>query len=729
MARKEALFGGLEVVRGGGSRSKRLRLREQQEEEGHVGRKGVKELCENDLEVLVEMVTGWMFGEEGLRREEIRAVVQQSWKECSEVFNEGDAVDWSRGEDGKPFHFPASAGVADGTELDACKGDLAVLVRRRQQRLAAERMSRERIAKVVGRDDPDRAGLLDIVDGMGIYVCTEGVNAFKPSAEPPPLRNKYKRVAPAVNKMIWELHEQGHVLLIPTEQARRIQGINFIAAHWAKKFKKRQGRPIIDPSKGQGMDGSAAVNSLEAKLFMKERWGAIEHPTIKDLVLMILEAADEHGWENITLWKADLKNAFGLMFVKPEHAGRLAVELTDGLTAIYITATFGFAGTPYSFAMITRVIERVAQQRIAGALKVYVDDGLGVCREVDAEGDKAKFYSICRGLLGPDAMADKYEKGRTLPMLGWQVDLNERTVSLADHNFHKTLHAFFQVEVLGFVSLAEMETLASLASRYALVARPMRPFVNSMHRCKASFSHKSGRCKLPQETIWDIYIWRAFLVLLRLRPTSYCRRLESFRSQIPWIRVRYDASLTGLGIVIELLRFGRVLKTLRVASIITPFDLQEQSKFQNCQEFFAVAVAFYLIARMGYKGVPILLVGDSVAAGTWCEKESFKSTVSRRAAIVYMMLGVHFDLWVQEFQHVEGEKNTLCDELSRRGESGQSALALAREWGFEEEVVWDEGSDRLGRSLLEACNPLEGLSSEEEFKEFWSNMMELVRGF
>jgi hypothetical protein len=56
-------------------------------------------------------------------------------------------------------------------------------------------------------------------------------------------------------------------------------------------------------------------------------------------------------------------------------------------------------------------------------------------------------------------------------------------------------------------------------------------------------------------------------------------------------------------------------------------------------------------------------------------------------------------------------------------------LALAREWGFEEEVVWDEGSDRLGRSLLEACNPLEGLSSEEEFKEFWSNMMELVRGF
>jgi hypothetical protein len=40
---------------------------------------------------------------------------------------------------------------------------------------------------------------------------------------------------------------------------------------------------------------------------MKERWGAIEHPTIKDLVHMVLEAADKYGWENITLWKADLK--------------------------------------------------------------------------------------------------------------------------------------------------------------------------------------------------------------------------------------------------------------------------------------------------------------------------------------------------------------------------------------------------------------------------------------
>ena len=716
-------------MRGGGDRSKRLKLRAK---EGLTGRgmkydKGAGHGVE-DIEILVEMVTGWMFGEEGLTKEEIRAVVQKSWEECSESFNEEDAVDWSRDENGVPFNFPATAGVADGAELEACNGDLAVLVRKRQQCLAADRMSRGRIAKIVDPQDPDLTGLLDIVDGMGIYVCEEGVNAFRPSAQPPPLRNKYRRVAPAVNKMIWDLHQQGHIILLPTEKARKIKGINFIAAHWAKKFKKRQGRPIIDPSKGQGMKGSEAVNSDEAKAFMKERWGAIEHPTIVDLTLMILEAADKYGWEDITLWKADLKNAFGLMFVKPEHAGRLAVELTDGLTAIYVTATFGFAGTPYSFAIITRVIERVAQQRLAGAVKVYVDDGLGVCRKGDADGDKREFYTVCRGLLGPDAMADKYERKRSLAMLGWQVDLDQRTVSLADHNFHKTLHAFFRVRVLGYVSLAEMETIASLASRYALVARPMRPFVNSLHRCKASFSHKSGRSKLPREAVWDIYIWRAFLVLMRLRPTNYCRSLESFRPQVPQITVRYDASLTGVGMVLELTTPGVPAQVLQVASIITPFELNEQSKFQNCQEFFAVAVAFYLIARLGYKDVPILLVGDSVAAGTWCEKESFKSTVSRRAAIFYMMLGVHFNLWVEEFQHVEGEKNTMCDELSRRSESGQSSVELARKWGFEEGLVWEMEGDVMGAHFIEACNPLRDLGSEEEFKSLWMSMNDLVRG-
>ena len=112
------------------------------------------------------------------------------------------------------------------------------MVRKRQQCLAADRMSRGRIANIVDPQDPDLTGLLDIVDGMGIYVCEEGVNAFRPSAQPPPLRSKYRRVAPAVNKMIWDLHLQGHVILLPTEKARKIKGINFIAAHWAKKFKK-----------------------------------------------------------------------------------------------------------------------------------------------------------------------------------------------------------------------------------------------------------------------------------------------------------------------------------------------------------------------------------------------------------------------------------------------------------------------------------------------------------
>jgi hypothetical protein len=44
-----------------------------------------------------------------------------------------------------------------------------------------------------------------------------------------------------------------------------------------------------------------------------EKWGIIEHPTIEDFALMILAEVDKHGWDNIELWKMDLKGAFGLL--------------------------------------------------------------------------------------------------------------------------------------------------------------------------------------------------------------------------------------------------------------------------------------------------------------------------------------------------------------------------------------------------------------------------------
>ena len=69
---------------------------------------------------------------------------------------------------------------------------------------------------------------------------------------------------------------------------------------------------------------------------VEKEWGVIKHPTIEELALMVLSQADRQGWDNIVLWKMDLANAFGLLFLFASCARLMAFELTCGVTAIYI---------------------------------------------------------------------------------------------------------------------------------------------------------------------------------------------------------------------------------------------------------------------------------------------------------------------------------------------------------------------------------------------------------
>jgi hypothetical protein len=64
-------------------------------------------------------------------------------------------------------------------------------------------------------------------------------------------------------------------------------------------------------------------------------WGPIEHPTIDDIAVMILDFWDEvlrddpaNGWSDLVMWKMDLKGAYTLMDVRPEEAGLFAQDLS-----------------------------------------------------------------------------------------------------------------------------------------------------------------------------------------------------------------------------------------------------------------------------------------------------------------------------------------------------------------------------------------------------------------
>jgi len=70
-------------------------------------------------------------------------------------------------------------------------------------------------------------------------------------------------------------------------------------------------------------------------------WGEIHHPTVDQLVKMVLTAADIHGWNNIILWKKDLKGAFNLLNYNPDYCKWFAFPLTGDIVVIHLAGLFG----------------------------------------------------------------------------------------------------------------------------------------------------------------------------------------------------------------------------------------------------------------------------------------------------------------------------------------------------------------------------------------------------
>ena len=183
--------------------------------------------------------------------------------------------------------------------------------------------------------------------------------------------------------------------------------VHLSQTHWALKKGKEEGRPIGDASARE--DDGLALNSEEVAEQVNGLWGEIKHPTVSALADMVLRVAGTHGWDDIILWKMDLKGAFTLMFVDPDSCQRLAFQLTNDLTMIYHVGMFGWTGMPAAFQVVTRALTRALAKHLrpGGEATMYVDDLMGCRRLADLEHDLDQARELCNGLLGPGAVAEK----------------------------------------------------------------------------------------------------------------------------------------------------------------------------------------------------------------------------------------------------------------------------------------------------------------------------------
>jgi hypothetical protein len=153
-------------------------------------------------------------------------------------------------------------------------------------------------------------------------------------------------------------------------------------------------------------------------------------------------------WDDIVLWKINLRSAFTLISFAPEAVRYMCLELTGDLVMFFLCGIFGWTGTPAAFQVITRAIVWELTRKTHGQAKMYVNDIIGVSLRKNVRSDMEITREICCRLLGQGAVEDKKtEFGRRIKIIGFIVDLDICRVGVAHSNLCRALDGFMNSDL------------------------------------------------------------------------------------------------------------------------------------------------------------------------------------------------------------------------------------------------------------------------------------------
>lgn len=648
----------------------------------------------------------------------IERLVEQAYCYTDKVFGRQEAKQW-----GADFSWPTEVYNRDIERAIKHKFNLESMVEEVHKASEHRRLSLSRIRDTIDPRDPDIDRLRSLA--LGIIIPTS--NDFQLNGTPPPLRTLYIELSGAVNKTLLKFWEDDLVFIVPKWCADLMGPIHYTPVHWTTKVGKKCGRALFD---GSDDKWGPALNSDEIKTKLHQIYGEISHPSIRDIVQMVLAYSEQcrdtcgtlYKESELVLWKSDLKGAFTLLSFRPEYVRYLGCALTDDLVLLYHCGLFGWTGTPYAFQVITRVLVRQISSRVSGRVCMYVDDLIGICLKSELPHDQAIAREIMEGLLGPEAIAeDKWVSGRRIDTIGWTIDLNLQRVSIAPRNFQKIVYGFFSVNEDKKVQVQDIVRLASWSARYTTVLRQARPLtmalyaeIHGIHNIRA---YKSVGLR-GQQAIW---LWRCLLVLMDIDEKQFCRSMSSFGDTPPEYSIHYDSSLTGVGVGLGYAssRPDDLTTLIGVGSVSFPFLLRQNSKYQNTVEFIAVVLGVACLARRGVRDAGVKLFGDSRTSLKWGLTERFRGVLGLSSAAVYILLATRYNISVVEAVHVPAGDNKLWDSLSR----GSSVESL----GFAPGLNLHLDIDPHINSLLNLCDPVHDLSCSSSLVVLWRDILIWMR--
>jgi hypothetical protein len=648
---------------------------------------------------------------ESVRAEQLvraRALVARAVKTVDSIFSEDDAIKWAG-----DFEFPEMLTNADLASFVDSNGSLLEMARARWLSLQKGRLNPGRVRRCISPDNPDLHRLVALA-GVGMPVPVPAEFVPNGSTEWPRLRNTYRRLAAPVNRLLFEqFYQKGLAIILPAACVRGMQDVHLSVNSWTPKSGKVEGRPIGDCS-----DGGAAsdpLNSDWVKQHLDGTMGVISHPTLTDLVRQIIEYAEEPGvrWCDLRLWKMDLAGAYTLLSFDPSQVKRLGFELTGDRVMFMLCGIFGWTGTPACFQVVTRAILFELRRKLTGRVSMYVDDIMGVCLARDVARNVKASAELCTALLGPTAIAThKTEWGRRLTEIGFDIDLDALRVEVSEKNRARALAGFLTVAQDGRATVRDMEKLASWACRYSDICVYMKPFVSALY---SSYAGKAttGFFRLSNRAMRAVRVLRVLFVMIELEPQRYCRSLLSFTPKEASMVVEYDASLSGVGVLLYSRAPGRADCPVGGFSVdITSLGFGTDAGYQNAAEFIAAVLGTVCLVQLFPTCKSFVFRGDSMSALSWARSGRAKGDRVFNSAFVFVSLLLITSTGVAGTEHLSSEENFRTDELSR-GTSVQSLRLKHPELAEIEEYVVDSGR------VLQVCDPAVPVESDEDWVCLW----------
>ena len=648
-----------------------------------------------------------------------RDLLERAWKEGSVERGVEQARAWATDANGKFFEFSEQEKNKDARELERLDYDLDRLIASSHDKLRGRgRLSRESLERTLTeetvhhlRDKDDIARAYDLVDGIKIPTCT----GFIPQEQPEKLRATYKLAKPAILKLLHKQAIDGTILMLPTEllmASKHSHKLHYQCIGWTKKKGEACGRVTGDMSYTTwpfSLNGVVADQKNEVRDKIIDKWGDIHLPTLLDIVHDILRMVDAHGWDDISLFKKDIAAAFHRLLFHPECVSMTAFAIDEWNTILHLVANFGWTGTPNAWDVIGRIMLAAACYRIAGTLKLYVDDFFGACLTALLAKNNKIVDDVIVNLLGEEALAPHKDKqGRQLVILGWLFDLDTRTVAISEENLLRTLHAFMAIDTRAGVSLVQLERAASMGTRYAVLCRQMAQFTVAIYKDIAMFrGNRMSIRSISEDTRVDIAAWLAYLTLSDLSPERFARDLESFRPKPPAaVNIGFDGSLRGAGVGVRNIRGlpevmiadqGVMLGFAGVHPL--PCLPTTDSAYQNTFELMSFTLGLLVCAYLGLQNFSFNSTGDSKTTLAWIEDDRVNSAMGRRAGIAYSIIASTIGAHNTGTLFVLSKKNKLMDDLSR-GVTSDETRALSEQLRF----PCEEGSPAW--EILRLCDPL-----------------------